>query len=99
MRMHNPPHPGEMIKEMLPELKISVTEMARRLSFSRTMLSRIINCRAPVPPDLAVRLERAGLSTARMWLAMQMGYDLWQAEHREQPSINRLYTPPTFTAA
>jgi antitoxin HigA-1 len=99
MQMHNPPHPGEMIREMLPELNIKIAEMARQLHFSREMLSRVINCRAPISPDLAVRLERAGLSTARFWLAAQMGYDLWQAEHREQPSINRLYTPPTFTAA
>ena len=44
---------------------------------------------APVSPDLAVRLERAGVSTARLWLSMQSAYDLWQAEHREQPVIER----------
>ncbi|SER26656.1 addiction module antidote protein, HigA family [Pseudomonas sp. NFACC02] len=98
MRMHNPPHPGEMIQEMLPELNIKITEMARRLHFSREMLSRVINCRAPISPDLAVRLERAGLSTARFWLAAQMSHDLWQAEHREHPSITPMYTRPTFTA-
>lgn len=90
MAMHNPAHPGEMIQEMLPDLNIKIAEMARRLRFSREMLSRVINCRAPVSPDLAVRLERAGLSTARFWLALQMNYDLWQAEHREQPDVDRL---------
>ncbi|NBB10983.1 MULTISPECIES: HigA family addiction module antitoxin [unclassified Pseudomonas] len=98
MRMHNPPHPGEVIQEMLPELNIKIAEMARRLHFSREMLSRVINGRAPISPDLAVRLERAGLSTARFWLAAQMSHDLWQAEHREQPSITPMYTRPTFTA-
>jgi plasmid maintenance system antidote protein VapI len=43
----------------------------------------------PVSPDLAVRLERAGVSTAQLWLSMQSAYDLWQAEHREQPLIER----------
>jgi addiction module HigA family antidote len=99
MRMHNPPHPGEMIQEMLPEMNIRIAEMARRLHFSREMLSRVINCRAPINPDLAVRLERAGLSTARFWLAVQMSHDLWQAEHREQPPITPLYVAPTITAA
>ena len=91
MRMHNPPHPGEIIHGMLPEMNIKIAEMARRLHFSREMLSRVINCRAPVSPDLAVRLERAGLSTARMWLGLQMNHDLWQAEHREQPVVTLLH--------
>ncbi|WP_248747981.1 HigA family addiction module antitoxin [Pseudomonas sp. MWU12-2037] len=90
MAMHNPPHPGVMIQEMLPELSIKIAEMARRLHFSREMLSRVINGRAPISPDLAVRLERSGLSTARFWLGLQMNYDLWQAEHREQPVVDRL---------
>ena len=79
-----------MIQEMLPELNIKIAEMARRLHFSREMLSRVINSRAPISPDLAVRLERSGLSTARFWLGLQMNYDLWQAEHREQPVVDRL---------
>ena len=54
------------------------------------MLSRIVNGHAPISPDLAVRLERAGIGKARMWLAMQSAYDLWQAEHREQPEVERL---------
>jgi len=99
MRMHNPPHPGEVIKEMLPEMNIKISEMARRLHFSREMLSRVINGRAPVSPDLAVRLERAGISTARMWLSMQMSYDLWQAEHRDQPTVTTIYTPQQFEVA
>lgn len=90
MAMHNPAHPGAVIQEMLPELNIKIAELARRLTFSREMLSKVINGRAAVSPDLAVRLERAGLSTARFWLSMQMAYDLWQAEHREQPHVERL---------
>lgn len=89
-RMHNPPHPGETLREdVLPVLGISVTEMARRLGLARETLSRILHGRAPVSPDLAVRLERAGIGQARTWLAVQSDYDLWQAEHRAQPDIER----------
>jgi len=90
MAMHNPPHPGAMLQDMLPALNVKIAEMARCLHFSREMLSRVINGRAPISPDLAVRLERAGLSTARFWLSLQMNYDLWQAEHREQPAVSPL---------
>ncbi|GAB3347908.1 MULTISPECIES: HigA family addiction module antitoxin [Chromohalobacter] len=89
-RMHNPPHPGETLREdVLPALDISVTEMARRLGLARETLSRILHGRAPISPDLAVRLERAGIGRARTWLAAQGDYDLWQAEHRKQPAIER----------
>ncbi|MCK2042166.1 HigA family addiction module antidote protein [Chromohalobacter sp. TMW 2.2308] len=88
--MHNPPHPGETLREdVLPALDISVTEMARRLGLARETLSRILHGRAPISPDLAVRLERAGIGRARTWLAVQGDYDLWQAEHRPQPDIER----------
>lgn len=91
MTMHNPPHPGEILREdVFPELGLKIAQAARSLHYSREMLSRIVNSRAPISPDLAVRLERAGLGKARMWLAMQSAYDLWQAEHREQPVVERL---------
>ncbi|BCG26692.1 transcriptional regulator [Pseudomonas tohonis] len=90
MTQHNPPHPGDiLLEDVLPTLGISIAEMARRLSIARETLSRIMHGHAPISPDLAVRLERAGISTARMWLTMQGSYDLWQAEQREQPPIKR----------
>lgn len=90
MDMHNPPHPGEtLLEEVIPALAITITEMARRLGFARETFSRILHGHAPIRPDLAVRLERAGISKARLWLSMQSAYDLWQAEHREQPKIER----------
>lgn len=90
MPMHNPPHPGEtLLEDVLPELGIKIAELARRLGFSRETLSRVLHGRAPISPDLAVRLERAGIGRARTWLAVQVDYDLWQAEHREQPAIDR----------
>jgi addiction module HigA family antidote len=88
--MHNPPHPGETLREdVLPALGVSATELARRLGFARETLSRIMHGHAPVSPDLAVRLERAGIGKARTWLGVQADYDVWQAEHRPQPEIER----------
>lgn len=90
MAMCNPPHPGEtLLEDVLPELDISIAELARRLGFARETLSRILHGRAPISPDLAVRLELAGIGKARTWLGVQTDYDLWQARQREQPSIER----------
>mgnify|MGYP003493504991 FL=1 len=92
MRMHNPPHPAEILREdVLPELDITITDFAAALGYSRVQLSKVLNGRASITPDLAVRLERAGIGRARHWLAMQASYELWQAEQREQPAVKRLY--------
>lgn len=92
--MHNPPHPGEVLKEdVIAPLGLSVTEAAARLAMSRVAFSRVLNCRAGISPDLAVRLEQAGVSTARAWMAMQANYDLWQAMQHKQPSVRRLQEP------
>lgn len=83
MRMHSPPHPGSILKEdVLPELGLSVTEAAAQLGVSRVQLSRFINGRAAVTPELAIRLSKwISAPTAIMWLQMQADYDLWRAEH------------------
>jgi addiction module HigA family antidote len=89
--MKNPPHPGELLREdVLQPLDIEVGEAARRLGLSRTTLSRVINGRSGISPDLAVRLERAGVSTARFWMTLQANYELAQAEKRKQPKVKRL---------
>ncbi len=76
----NPPHPGELLRDdVIAELGLSFTETADRLGMSRVALSRVLNGRAAISPDLALRLETAGVSTARAWLAMQRNYDLAQA--------------------
>ena len=78
--MHNPPHPGELLRdEVITALGLSVTEAAERLAMSRVAMSRVLNGKAAISPDLAVRLEQAGVSTARAWLAMQANFDLAQA--------------------
>lgn len=89
--MKNHPHPGELLREdVLLPLGIEVTDAAQRLGMSRTTLSRVINGRAGISPDLAIRLERAGVSTARFWMTLQTNYELSQAERRAQPTVQRL---------
>lgn len=91
MPMHNPPHPGESLREdVLPAVGLSVTALAKHLGYSRGQLSTVINGHAAISADLAHRLELAGLGRARVWLAQQAAYDLWQAEHREHPPIAKL---------
>ncbi|MDE3011910.1 MAG: HigA family addiction module antidote protein [Pseudomonadota bacterium] len=95
--MKNHPHPGELLREdVLSPLGLEVTVAAQRLGLSRTSLSRVLNGHAGISPDLAVRLERAGVSTARFWMTLQANYELSRAEQRPQPSVTRLQdTGPT----
>ncbi len=89
--MHSPPHPGAMLKdEVLGALGLNVTDAARKLGMARVTLSRIVNGRAGISPDLAIRLETAGISTARFWMALQMNYDLAQARSHRQPAVEKL---------
>lgn len=85
MLMHNPPHPGEVIKELcLEPLDISVTAAAQSLGVSRKTLSAIINGHAGVSPEMAVRLSIAFNTSSESWLAQQLQYDLWQAEQQRK---------------
>jgi len=89
--IHTHPHPGEMLKETVFEpLGLSVTEAAERLSMSRVALSRVLNGKAGISPDLALRLEMAGVSKARFWMNLQSNYDLWCAMQHAQPPVRRL---------
>ena len=85
MRMHNPPHPGEIIKSLcLEPLGLSVTEAAKALGVSRKTLSSILNRRAGISPEMAVRLSIAFDTSAESWLNQQTQYDLWHAEQRRK---------------
>ena len=85
MLMHNPPHPGEVLKRLcLEPLGLSVTEAAKALGVSRKTLSSILNGRAGISPEMAVRLSIAFDTTAESWLNQQVQYDLWQAERRRK---------------
>jgi len=86
--IHHHPHPGQTIKAMVFDpMDLSVTEAAERLAMSRVALSRVLNGKAGISPDLAIRLEMAGVSTAAFWMGLQSSYDLWLARQREQPTV------------
>ena len=83
MTMHNPPHPGEIIRELcLEPLTLSVTDAAAALGVSRKTLSAILNGRSGISPEMAIRLAKAFDTTPESWLNQQMQYDLWQTMQR-----------------
>lgn len=92
MLMHNPPHPGEVIRELcLEPLDISVTEAAKALGVSRKTLSAVLNGRSGISPEMAVRLSIAFNTSAESWMNQQVQYDLWNAEQRrDQLKVERL---------
>lgn len=94
MRMHNPPHPGEILREdVFPALEMDVTAIAERLGVSRVTLSRLLNERQGISPIMALRLEKAGISTAEVWLRLQLQRDLWVASQEALPDIEPLVAP------
>ncbi len=92
MLMHNPPHPGLIIKELcIDPLGLTVTETAKALGISRKTLSGIINGKAGISPEMAVRLSIAFNTTSESWINQQSQYDLWQAEqHRDELEVSKL---------
>ena len=86
-KMFNPPHPGETLREdVLPEMGLTITEAAKQIGVSRVALSRVLNGRAAISPEMALRLEAwLGVEnggSADVWLGQQMNYDLWQARQK-----------------
>jgi addiction module HigA family antidote len=85
MKMHNPPHPGEVLRELcLEPLGLSVTQAAEALGVSRKTLSSILNGRAGISPEMAVRLSIAFNTTSESWLRQQLQYDLARAEAKRR---------------
>lgn len=81
MNIHNPPHPGEIVKEALIEgSNLSITQAAEILAISRASLSKLVNCRGGISPEMAIRLSIALKTSSEMWLNLQATYDLWLAE-------------------
>jgi len=93
MLMHSPPHPGEVIKELcLEPLGLTITDAAKGLGISRKTLSSILNGKAGISPEMAVRLSIAFNTSSESWLNQQTQYDLWQAEqHRKELDVSHLY--------
>lgn len=92
MNMHNPPHPGSILREdVLPELRLTITDAAHQLGIARVTLSRLIHERSAVSPDMAIRLESwLGGPSAETWLRMQLAYDLWEARQKPRPKIEKV---------
>jgi len=85
MRMYNPPHPGEVLRELcLEPLGISVTDTAEALGVSRKTLSSILNGRSGISPEMAIRLAKAFDTSPESWLNQQVQYDLWKAEQNSR---------------
>lgn len=90
--MHNPPHPGEVLRELcLEPLGLSVTAAAEALGVSRKTLSAVLNGKAGISPEMAIRLSIAFDTSAESWLNQQSQYELWHAEqHRNELKVQRL---------
>jgi addiction module HigA family antidote len=94
MPMKNPPHPGHSIRDAcLDAVGLSVTEAAKVLGVARHTLSRVLNGRAGLSPEMAIRLEKAGWSNADHWLRVQAAYDLAQARRHESRIKVQRYEP------
>lgn len=92
MKMHDPAHPGEMLRGWLEDLNTSVTDFAAHLGISRVMLSRVLNGHAAVSADMDLRLHEALGTTPGHWLAMQTQRDLWEASQnaKQRPKVKRI---------
>ena len=97
MKMHNPPHPGEILRGLyLEPINLTVKDAAKGLGVSRKALSELVNGHTDISRDMAIRLAKAFPNTnIRLWLDLQVQYDAWQAEHR----ANTIEVKPFRTSA
>lgn len=93
MVMKNPPHPGELLKDNVDELGLSVAEAAKGLGVTRQQLYNVINGKSAITPEMAVRLEKALGGTADLWLRMQVNYDLAEVRRRDRTIKVRRLSP------
>ena len=88
-RMYNPPHPGEVLREWIPE-DMTVTQAAAALQINRVTLASLLNGKAGVTANIALRLAAWLGTSPDMWLGIQAQWDLWQAEQQPRPKITPL---------
>jgi antitoxin HigA-1 len=94
MAMHNPPHPGGIVRrQCLEPLGLTITEAAEGLGVTRQALSDLVNERAGVSVEMAIRLSKGFGSSPETWLGLQMAYDLWQARERMEHAEIREFNP------
>lgn len=88
IEMHNPAHPGEILKhDVLPELRLTVTQAAAQLGVSRMAFSRVLNGRAAISAELAIRLAQWLGGEPEIWLRLQLQYDLWHARQKSIAAV------------
>ena len=90
-RMHNPPHPGEVLRDgVFTDTGITVTDFAQRIGVTRVALSRVLNGKAGISADMAVRIAAALGGNAESWLHMQADFELWQAEKTLKREVSKI---------
>lgn len=87
MQMHNPPHPGLVLKDALENTPITITEFAKHLSVARVTLSRVLNGRAGITAEMSIRISEAFNQSPDLWFKMQNTYDFWQATKVKQKKV------------
>ena len=102
-KMHNPPHPGLTLRDdVLPALNLTVTAAAEQLGVTRPALSRVLNGKAAISPEMALRIEAwLGVKnggSASVWLAQQSSYDLWKARKSIKPKVKHARIPALLAA-
>ena len=91
MCMHNPPHPGEVLRDgVFTDSQVSVTDFASRIGVTRVALSRVLNGKARISADMAMRLAAALGGSAQSWLHMQANYELWIAERLLKRIVSKI---------
>ena len=91
MIQHNPPHPGEVLKDgVFDNSTLTVTDFAKQIGVTRAALSRVLNGKAAISPEMALRIADALGGSAESWLHMQADYDLWQARQKPRYPVQRL---------
>ena len=93
MEMYNPPHPGELIKEAMEELNLSVRGLALLLKVAPSTVQRILSGQSVITPEMAVRLEAVIGSSADVWLAIQAKHDLWQVRQGFKEQLTPAWEP------
>src|ERR1700722_17068423 len=91
MPMHNPAHPGEVLKDALESIPMTVTAFAEHIGVSRVTLSRVINCKAGFTPEMSIKVSEAfGQGSPDLWFKMQNQYDFWQASQAKRKRVKPL---------
>jgi addiction module HigA family antidote len=88
--MYDPPHPGGILKEALENVPTTITAFAAYLGVSRVNLSRVLNCRAGITPEMSIRIGQAFGQSSDIWFKMQNAYDFWQASQLKRKKIKPL---------